>query len=89
MKFLITGGAGFIGSNYLNYAVNEYHNDYFVCLDNLTYAADLIYLKDIINYKNFKFIKGNTVVSVFADVLWSLFGVYRRRHQDGKTYDIV
>ena len=59
MKFLITGGAGFIGSNYLNYAVNEYHNDYFVCLDNLTYAADLIYLKDIINYKNFKFIKGN------------------------------
>ena len=59
MKFLITGGAGFIGSNYLNYAVNEYPNDYFVCLDNLTYAADLIYLKDIINYKNFKFIKGN------------------------------
>ena len=59
MKFLITGGAGFIGSNYLNYALNEYPNDYFVCLDNLTYAANLDYLKDVVNNENFKFVKGN------------------------------
>ena len=33
MKFLVTGGAGFIGSNYLHYVVNKYSDDYFVCLD--------------------------------------------------------
>ena len=37
MKYLVTGGAGFIGSNYLHYVVNKYPNDEFVCLDSLTY----------------------------------------------------
>ena len=39
-KFLITGGAGFIGSNYLHYVVNKYPNDNFICLDALTYAGN-------------------------------------------------
>ena len=40
MTYLITGGAGFIGSNYLHYVVNKYPNDNFICLDALTYAGN-------------------------------------------------
>ena len=59
MRFLITGGAGFIGSNFLHYSVNKYPNDYFVCLDALTYAGNYENLKPIENKKNFKFVKGD------------------------------
>lgn len=59
MKFLITGGAGFIGSNFLYYSVNKYPNDYFVCLDALTYAGNYENLRPIENKKNFKFVKGD------------------------------
>ena len=48
MKFLVTGGAGFIGSNYMHYVVNKYPEDYFVCLDALTYAGNYNNIKDII-----------------------------------------
>ena len=40
MKFLVTGGAGFIGSNFLHYMTDKYPEDYFVCLDALTYAGN-------------------------------------------------
>jgi len=40
-KILVTGGAGFIGSNYLNYAVKKYPRELFINVDALTYAADL------------------------------------------------
>ena len=46
MKFLVTGGAGFIGSNYMHYVVNKYPEDYFVCLDALTYAGNYNNIKD-------------------------------------------
>ena len=45
MKILVTGGAGFIGSNFLHYETSAYPNDKFVCLDALTYAG---------NYNNIK-----------------------------------
>ena len=38
---LVTGGAGFIGSNFLEYMINKYPNDLHVCLDDLTYAGNL------------------------------------------------
>ena len=59
MKYLITGGAGFIGSNYLHYVVNKYPNDEFVCLDALTYAGNYNNIKDLESKDNFKFVKGN------------------------------
>ena len=59
MKFLVTGGAGFIGSNFCEYVINKYPEDEFICLDNLTYAGNIENLKEVINKKNFKFIKGN------------------------------
>ena len=58
-KLLITGGAGFIGSNYLNIMVKRYKNDFFVCLDSLTYAGNLENIREIIGLSNFKFVKGD------------------------------
>lgn len=59
MKFLITGGAGFIGSNYLHYVVEKYPNDYFVCLDALTYAGNYNNIIDLEEKENYKFVKGD------------------------------
>lgn len=71
MKFLITGGAGFIGSNYLHYVVNKYPEDYFVCLDSLTYAGNYNNIKELENKKNYKFIKGDIRDNEFIDKLFN------------------
>ena len=59
MKFLVTGGAGFIGSNFMHYEVEKYKEDTFVCLDALTYAGNYNNIKDLEKYENFKFVKGD------------------------------
>lgn len=58
-KFLITGGAGFIGGNFCHYMVNEYPKDEFVCIDALTYAGNLETLAPIMDKPNFKFVHEN------------------------------
>ena len=59
MKILVTGGAGFIGSNFMHYEVNKYPNDEFVCLDALTYAGNYNNIKDLEGKQNYRFIKGD------------------------------
>lgn len=59
MKLLVTGGAGFIGSNFVRYMVNKYPDYQIVNLDLLTYAGNLENLKDIENAPNYKFVKGD------------------------------
>ena len=59
MKILVTGGAGFIGTNFCHYIINKYPNYKVVCLDKLTYASSFESLNDIINNPNFKFVKGD------------------------------
>ena len=71
MKFLITGGAGFIGSNYLHYVVNKYPKDKFVCLDALTYAGNYNNIKDLEKKKNYKFVKGDLRDKEFIDELFN------------------
>ena len=58
-KYLITGGAGFIGGNFCHYMVNNYTDDEFICIDALTYAGHFETLELILNKSNFKFVKGN------------------------------
>lgn len=57
MKFIVTGGCGFIGSNYLHYVVNKYPEDEFICIDSLTYAGNYHNLEPIIEKPNFRFVK--------------------------------
>ena len=59
MKIIITGGAGFIGGNFVHYMLNKYPNDQFICLDLLTYAGNLATIEQAMNKDNFKFIKGD------------------------------
>lgn len=59
MKILVTGGAGFIGSNFIHYWLQNYPEDQVVNLDILTYAGHPESLKDIENSPNYKFIKGD------------------------------
>ena len=59
MKFLVTGGAGFIGSNFMHYEVEKYRDDMFVCLDALTYAGNYNNIKELEGKPNFKFVHGD------------------------------
>ena len=59
MKLLVTGGAGFIGSNFILYWLNKYPNDSIVNLDKLTYAGDLENLKSVEQNPNYSFIHGD------------------------------
>ena len=59
MKILVTGGAGFIGSNFIHYWLKNHPQDKIVNLDRLTYAGNLRSLLDISKNKNYRFIKGD------------------------------
>jgi len=59
MHLLITGGAGFIGSNFIRYILNKYLDYKIINLDALTYAGNLENLKDIENDSRYKFVKGD------------------------------
>ncbi|MDD6036173.1 MAG: dTDP-glucose 4,6-dehydratase [Lachnospiraceae bacterium] len=59
MKILVTGGAGFIGSNFVHHMVKKYPEYEIVNLDLLTYAGNLESLRDIENEPNYKFVRGD------------------------------
>ena len=59
MKLLVTGGAGFIGSNFIHYILKNHPEDEIVNLDSLTYCGNLENLKEIENNPKYKFIKGD------------------------------
>lgn len=59
MKILVTGGAGFMGSNFINYILEKYPDYKIINLDKLTYAGNLENLVKVNNNKNYTFIKGD------------------------------
>ncbi|MFQ5455366.1 MAG: dTDP-glucose 4,6-dehydratase [Nitrospirota bacterium] len=59
MKLLITGGAGFIGSNFIRHILNRYSDYHIINLDKLTYAGNPDNLRDIEKDSRYKFIKGD------------------------------
>jgi len=72
MKILVTGGAGFIGSNFIFYMEKTRPEYDLVCLDKLTYAGNLATLAPVIGKENFKFIRGDiadreTVFRIFEE----------------------
>jgi dTDP-glucose 4,6-dehydratase len=70
MRLLVTGGAGFIGSNFIRYMLNRYPNDQIINVDLLTYAGNLGNLQEIERHNNYTFVKGD-----IADrtLIYSLF----------------
>lgn len=72
MKILVTGGAGFIGSNFIHHIINKHPDYQIICVDKLTYAGNIrnLDIDSIIHNPNFKFIHGdicdrNLMYSVF------------------------
>ncbi len=78
MKILVTGGAGFIGANFIYYLLDKYPDYNIVCLDKLTYAGNYDTLKDALKSPNFKFFKGDIAD---RDYVYSLF--------ENEKFDIV
>ena len=59
MKIIVTGGAGFIGSNFVYYELNNHPDDEIICLDALTYAGNMETLAGALENPKFKFVKGD------------------------------
>ena len=59
MTIVVTGGAGFIGSNFIFYRKKQHPDDRVVCIDKLTYAGNLSTLKSVMDDKNFRFCKAD------------------------------
>ena len=69
MKLLITGGAGFIGSNFIQYILKKYPDYEIVNLDKLTYAGNLENLKSVENDPRYKFVRGDILNAELVDYL--------------------
>ena len=72
MNIIITGGAGFIGSNFVFHMLREHPQDRVICLDKLTYAGNLSTLAPVMGQDNFRFVKADicdrdAVYSLFAE----------------------
>ncbi len=59
MNIIVTGGAGFIGANFVYYELEKHPEDRIICLDALTYAGNLETLEDAMKNPNFRFVKGD------------------------------
>ncbi len=70
MKILVTGGAGFIGCNFVHYMLEEHPQDTVVNLDLLTYAGNLESLADVEDAPNYRFVKGDIADMEFVDALF-------------------
>lgn len=57
MKIIVTGGAGFIGGNYIHLMLKKHPEDTIICLDALTYAGNMETLEPVLDFPNFQFFK--------------------------------
>jgi dTDP-glucose 4,6-dehydratase len=71
MNILVTGGAGFIGSNFLGLMLKKHPENKYICFDALTYAGNLETLEPYFAEPNFKFIKGNICDAKIVDQTFS------------------
>lgn len=66
MKIIVTGGAGFIGGNFIHYMLEKHPEDQIVCLDKLTYAGNMETLEPVMDNENITFIKGDIADRTFV-----------------------
>jgi len=76
MTIIVTGGAGFIGSNFIFYILEKHPEDRVICLDKLTYAGNLSTLAPVMDNPNFRFVK--------ADICdrEAVFQLFEEKHPD-------
>ncbi len=67
MRLLVTGGVGFIGSNFINYMLDEYPDYEIVNLDALTYAANMANIEEVLNNPRHQFVQGRIENGKFVD----------------------
>ncbi|WKA47180.1 dTDP-glucose 4,6-dehydratase [Geobacillus zalihae] len=92
MKVLITGGAGFIGSNFVCYMVRKYPSYQIINLDALTYAGNLENVKEVENEPNYRFVKGDItdrelIESLFAEGIDAVVNFAAESHVDRSIAD--
>ncbi|HHX49070.1 MAG TPA: dTDP-glucose 4,6-dehydratase [Clostridiales bacterium] len=76
MKILITGGAGFIGGNFIHYILKKYKNYKIICVDKLTYAGNLSTLNTALESPNLSFFKTDITDKD------SIFSIFENEHPD-------
>jgi dTDP-glucose 4,6-dehydratase len=74
-KILVTGGAGFIGSNFINYILDSRDDIFIINLDKLTYAGNLQNLKSVEHHPNYTFVKGDIVNDELVTYLFQKYEV--------------
>ena len=74
-NILVTGGAGFIGSNFIKSLLKERDDITIVNLDKLTYAGNLNNLEEIKDYKNYNFVKGDIANSELVDYIFKKYSI--------------
>ncbi len=67
MNLLVTGGAGFIGSNFIHYILENYPQDKVINFDALTYAGNLENLKEVSNQSNYQFVHGDIMDTLLLE----------------------
>ena len=70
MTIIVTGGAGFIGSNFIYYQLKHHKEDRIVCLDSLTYAGNMATLDEAMKHPNFRFVKADITDTAAVDQLF-------------------
>ncbi len=71
MTYLVTGGAGFIGANFVKYMLNKYSDIQIIILDSLTYAGNLGTLSEELKDMRIKFVKGDICDNAITDKIFS------------------
>ncbi len=74
-NILVTGGAGFIGSNFINHILNVHDDYYIINLDKLTYAGNPENLKQSENNKNYRFVKGDICNAELVNYIFENYGI--------------
>ena len=75
-RLLITGGAGFIGSNFIRHILNKYGDYHVTNVDKLTYCGNLENLKYIAGNKNYEFVKFNYIYIIYGIKTQNNLGKY-------------
>lgn len=74
-NILVTGGAGFIGSNFINYILSQRDDVFILNLDKLTYAGNLENLKPVEGKKNYQFVRGDITNNELVDYLFKKYSI--------------